>query len=566
MYVEPSTPKSTAMRTPQQRTPAQPVQRTPQQQTPTRSNLKNSTTAPWTPVAAADLLPGVPWSDLGELDSPRRHGLVPGRTHPVAPTVQGSVVDSVWARTVDDSEGLDLITIDEADADDDFIQALEHINAVHLDKVTHYKRLLERAQSANAAQLHALQAELRIVRGEYQAATETPRPQLTLDTHFRNSAPTEDSTYQDVDLAMALRGDGRGNFNETEVKKAVRSLRQPDRMRLLTIILDSLLPGDISQQIHLLHKYAKSTFDVLATLPVPLALHVLSFLGPRELLAGPRLVSKAHHALSKHPALWRLNCLRLTSRDPIPPRAPKNEEDWEPLYKSLHFREENWRRGAVQGVRFLSGHTGFVTSMMLRGKRLISGSYDETIRIWDVDTGVERKCLQVKKPVSCLDFLTEEEVFVVGFHDVGRVHVFSSVTYTPLQQMQGHLYGIRAVALSTKYCVSAGADKALVVWDWRAGTKVVRFGQQTNLNVGVQIFNADKLASVTIDGMVRVFSISRREMVNQFRLSEMCAEMGLGRAASGVGVGANNMLQWFAAKGSRMTVSLSAHIPIPHCH
>lgn len=41
------------------------------------------------------------------------------------------------------------------------------------------------------------------------------------------------------------------------------------------------------------------------------------------------------------------------------------------------------------------------------GKRLISGSYDETIRVWDVETGQEKKCLQVKKPVSCLDFLPE---------------------------------------------------------------------------------------------------------------------------------------------------------------
>ena len=50
-----------------------------------------------------------------------------------------------------------------------------------------------------------------------------------------------------------------------------------------------------------------------------------------------------------------------------------------------------------------------------------------------------KKCLQVKKPVSCVDFLAEEglcgfaffffeslliavvEVFVVGFHDVGYV-------------------------------------------------------------------------------------------------------------------------------------------------
>jgi pyrimidine and pyridine-specific 5'-nucleotidase len=44
------------------------------------------------------------------------------------------------------------------------------------------------------------------------------------------------------------------------------------------------------------------------------------------------------------------------------------------------------------------------------GKRLISGSYDETIRFWDIDTGEMKKCLQVKKPVSCVDFLAEEGV------------------------------------------------------------------------------------------------------------------------------------------------------------
>ena len=88
-----------------------------------------------------------------------------------------------------------------------------------------------------------------------------------------------------------------------------------------------------------------------------------------------------------------------------------------------------------------------------------------------------------------------------------RVHLFSSLTFTPLQQLAGHLNGIRAVALSSKNLVSAGADKALVCWDWRAGTKIVRFGQQTNLNVGVQIVGEERVASVTIDGIVRVFSI-----------------------------------------------------------
>ena len=94
-----------------------------------------------------------------------------------------------------------------------------------------------------------------------------------------------------------------------------------------------------------------------------------------------------------------------------------------------------------------------------------------------------------------------------------RVHLFSSVTFTPLQQLAGHLNGIRAVALSSKNLVSAGADKALVCWDWRAGTKIVRFGQQTTVNIGVQIIagseeQGERVVGVTIDGIVRVFSIS----------------------------------------------------------
>jgi pyrimidine and pyridine-specific 5'-nucleotidase len=70
----------------------------------------------------------------------------------------------------------------------------------------------------------------------------------------------------------------------------------------------------------------------------------------------------------------------------------------------------------------------------LAGKRLISGSYDETIRVWDIETGEEKRCLQVKKPVSCLDFLAEEEVFVVGFHDIGQV---SLPMWSPLSMLNG---------------------------------------------------------------------------------------------------------------------------------
>ncbi|KAF9556893.1 hypothetical protein CPC08DRAFT_710894, partial [Agrocybe pediades] len=422
-----------------------------------------------------------------------------------------------------DDMSLEMVTdVNDGDVDEEMEGALQNILQMHTRKILHYKRLLERAQASTAAQLHALQAQVRVLRESAPAATSATynNQLLSLDEAglcVCGGRKRKREYDEPGDLAKALRGDGKGQFSEKEARKALRGLGREERMRLLQILL--------------LEKYAKSTFDVLGTLAPDLAFRVLKHLSVKELFAIEP-VSKKWQAMVHHPALWQYHCRRITEHDPSPVQPPSKPEGWEPLYKSLHHRESNFRNALPQTIRFLNGHTNFCTTLLLRGKRLISGSYDETIRFWDIETGEMKKCLQVKKPVSCVDFLAEEEVFVVGFHDVGRVHLFSSVTFNPLQQLAGHLNGIRAVALSSKNLVSAGADKALVCWDWRAGTKIVRFGQQTTINIGVQLIAGDaseggaanegeRVVSVTIDGIVRVFSIKRREMISQFKLSEL---------------------------------------------
>ncbi|KAH9476093.1 F-box/WD repeat-containing protein 7 [Psilocybe cubensis] len=485
-----------------------------------------------------------------------------------------------------DDMSLEMVTdVNDGDVDEEMDTALQNILQMHTRKILHYKRLLERAQASTAAQLHALQAQVRVLRESgASGAGVTHVNQLLADADDVGlcvcggkkrkgywSGYRDDEEYDDAgDLSKALRGDGKGQFNELEVRKALRGLGREERMRLIAIILDSCLPGDIRLQILLLEKYAKSTFDILGTLSPDLAFKVLKNLSVKQLLAIEPVSKKWQEAVH-HPALWKYHCLRITEHDPSPVVPPAKPEGWEPLYRSLHHRESNFRNALPQTIRFLNGHTNFCTTLLLRGKRLISGSYDETIRFWDIETGEMKKCLQVKKPVSCVDFLAEEEVFVVGFHDVGRVHLFSSVTFTPLQQLAGHLNGIRAVALSSKNLVSAGADKALVCWDWRAGTKIVRFGQQTTINIGVQLIAGDpgngandegeRVVSVTIDGIVRVFSIKRREMISQFKLSELGGgDPVLNSKLFNVGSAPNNMLQWFAAKGTQMTCATKSVI------
>ncbi|CCM00040.1 uncharacterized protein FIBRA_02066 [Fibroporia radiculosa] len=448
-----------------------------------------------------------------------------------------------------DDMTLDMVTdVDEGDIDEEMESALQTVLTLHTRKLLHYKRLLERAQASTAAQLHALQAEVRLLRDREREREQTGAMLLEEDddmfcacggkkrkdywSGYRGGE--DDGMAGEIDLATALRGDGSGSFNEME-DEAYQSN-----------------PG-------LMYAWGHSATDLAVG-------EIFRWLSVEELL-GVESVSKKWQEMVHLPALWKYYCLRITATDPMPVRPPAKPEGWEPLYRSLHHRESNFRHALPQSVRFLNGHTNYCTTLLLRGKRLISGSYDETIRFWDVETGEMKKCLQVKKPVSCVDFLADEEVFVVGFHDVGRVHLFSSLTFTPLQQLAGHLNGIRAVALSSQNLVSAGADKALVCWDWRAGTKIVRFGQQTTVNIGVQIIGGggpqegERVVSVTIDGIVRVFSIKRREMVSQFKLTELGGgDPVLNAKLLNVGKAPDNMLQWFAAKGTQMTCATKSII------
>jgi WD40 repeat protein len=130
-------------------------------------------------------------------------------------------------------------------------------------------------------------------------------------------------------------------------------------------------------------------------------------------------------------------------------------------------------------VEPLKGYTGSVTSVAFSpdGTRIVSGSYDETIRIWDAKTGEE-----VVEPlkghtslVASVAFTPDGTRIVSGSSDK-TIRVWDAKTGEEVvEPLQGHTSLVLSVAFTPDgtRIVSGSYDKTIRVWDAKTGDEVV---------------------------------------------------------------------------------------------
>lgn len=325
--------------------------------------------------------------------------------------------------------------------------ALDRVANLHSSKLTDYKRLLSAATS--------------------QAAQENLE---------RSRHPTQEHK------------DARPfKFDINSLSAQVHALTRDERFELLDLILQSLYGSDVLAMKRHLDHTIKSTRDIIGSLPVPLAARILSELDAPDLIQC-RLVCRQYDKLisnpeeSSHVDIWRALCYRLTRFDAVRPK-PRMPDAWFELYKGLHNLARNWQLGRAQGITQLKGHTAHVTSLKKHGDVLITGSYDCSIRVWNLQTNKCTKTIQCGKSISCIDYMPEFGVVAAGCHAIGTIYIISATSGEVLATLSGHNKGISNITTSKHYVVSAGMDKAIVVWNLETGKKVVRFGSQTNLSL-----------------------------------------------------------------------------------
>ncbi|KAF8304994.1 WD40 repeat-like protein [Clavulina sp. PMI_390] len=116
-------------------------------------------------------------------------------------------------------------------------------------------------------------------------------------------------------------------------------------------------------------------------------------------------------------------------------------------------------------LRLLEGHNHAVRALAAHGRTLVSGSYDATVRVWDIITG---ECIHVltghtQKVYSVVLDHSRQQV-CSGSMD-GTVRIWSITTGQSLHTLQGHTSLVGLLSISSSYLVSAAADSTLRVWD-----------------------------------------------------------------------------------------------------
>lgn len=171
---------------------------------------------------------------------------------------------------------------------------------------------------------------------------------------------------------------------------------------------------------------------------------------------------------------------------------------WKDVYRQRMTVEWNWRRGRYT-MRVLKGHTGRVMCLQFNENLshpafpvLISGSYDRTVRVWNLETGAELHCLRGHtRAIRCLQF--DEAKLITGSMD-STIKVWDWRRGKCIRTLAGHTEGVVCLNFDSNLLASGSVDSTVRVWNIRSGGFLVLRGHSDWVNA-VQLWDSGSYKS-----------------------------------------------------------------------
>ncbi|KWU43225.1 WD40 repeat-like protein [Rhodotorula sp. JG-1b] len=159
-----------------------------------------------------------------------------------------------------------------------------------------------------------------------------------------------------------------------------------------------------------------------------------------------------------------------------PPEAaptPPLTRPWKHVYCERLAIERNWRRGTCSAT-VLSGHTDSITCLQVAEDLphpsfpvLMTGSWDRSVRIWNLETGKEVGILRGHtRGVRALQF--DALKLVTGSMD-STLKIWNWRTGECMRTLRGHRDAVICLTYDKQLLVSGSGDSTIRVWDFGTG-------------------------------------------------------------------------------------------------
>ena len=212
---------------------------------------------------------------------------------------------------------------------------------------------------------------------------------------------------------------------------------------------------------------------------------------------------------------------------------------WKDVYSERLTVERNWRRGRCL-VRTLRGHTDGVMCLQFSETLqhpsfpiLITGSYDRTVRVWNLETGVEVLCLRGHtRAVRALQF--DEAKLITGSMD-HTIRVWNWRKGECIRTLEGHTDGVVCLHFDSSILASGSVDSTIKIWnscsgeaftlrghcDWVNAVKLWDAHESASsppdpCRMTLKIDTGKMLFSASDDGTIRLWDLAQRTCVRQF--------------------------------------------------
>ncbi len=308
----------------------------------------------------------------------------------------------------------------------------------------------------------------------------------------------------DVSLGSVI-GENVGKFFPYEVYKQVKYVFDKNQVKKRSNIPEFTMPHKLQLQLRLDEfKTACSTFGFPSINEITSNQKTYDLTAPLGLLCVASFITNLRFYLDSSRISMNKSLLRISYGDYF---------FFDPLYHLILETEIQF----YEGMHFSKsqGHSSIITCVsVLPDGRIISGSYDKTLQIWDPSSGKHLQTIRNHKgAISFISPLSNGR-FITGSRDTNLM-IWDSATENNLLSLKGHTSCPSCIiALPDGRIVSGSYDSTIRLWDSDTGKCLNRWHAHSEGINCIAVLSKEHIVSGSADHTLRIWDINTGDCLN----------------------------------------------------